>query len=552
MIMKRCKFLKNRNDKHLIRLLILMSLTFFQISCEKIFKEDEVNKLPLKTMDDYKQAMVGLYNRLSEGVMGNDLTFILSIGNEDDLRVDGYFESIPGCNINGNGCTYPLNANIFNTLDDCGGGSSSAAEDFSGPYKLFYQAIGGANDIISKAGDINKLSPEYKRIIGEVYFIRAYCYFRLVRMYGQIPLVANPDVDFTLPKPAFGEIYDFIANDLLKAMDLLPNSNNEARVKYETPNRGTAKAMLAEVYLTMGGYPANDNSKYAEAASVAGELIDSASYFGYGLVPDLADLWNGRKEKNPESEFSFYGNIASSKDGMNMYSDFVVAPDFYNAFPRNYRKESSFQTRTRLYNRFYDPVIQDYRYDSTLAHVDSMGYNSTISYKKFYSQFHIADSTLLYSVYKLFMGYIHDQTPYYNVRTPYTGHVVYVFRYAQTLLTYAEAKARSGLIDAKAYEAVNEVRRRANKVDLYSPSKFDLQAGLTPQQFADSVVQERAWELCAEPEGRWFDMLRLGLAANLVQIKRHQNIIVYITGIDKTTFFLPIPEEDKAINPNLK
>ena len=57
-----------------------------------------------------------------------------------------------------------------------------------------------------------------------------------------------------------------------------------------------------------------------------------------------------------------------------------------------------------------------------------------------------------------------------------------------TLLTYAEAKARSGQLDASAYEAVNMVRRRANKVDINSPSKYDLQPGLSATQFADSVV----------------------------------------------------------------
>jgi hypothetical protein len=139
-----------------------------------------------------------------------------------------------------------------------------------------------------------------------------------------------------------------------------------------------------------------------------------------------------------------------------------------------------------------------------------------------------------------------------NVFGYYTGHVVYILRYAQTLLTYAEAKARSGVVDASTYEAVNMIRRRANKVDLYSTSPYDLKPGLSPEQFADSVVQERAWELCAEPEGRWFDMVRLNLAKDMVAIKQHQHIIVYPIPIDRNTYFLPIPEKDKELNPNLR
>lgn len=515
-------------------------MVFSLLSCEKIFKDDKLNSLPLKTMDDYNQAIAGLYNRLYNGVMGDNLTIMLSIGNGDDLRVDGYNGMVGSC-------YYKLNDNIFNNC-----GISAWPEDYSGPYKLFYQAIGSANDIISKVGDINKLSPAFKEIMGEVYFIRAYCYFRLVRMYGQVPLVANPDVDFTLPKPSFTEIYDFIVADLFQVMKLLPSSNDLARVKFETPNRGTAKAFLAEVYLTMGGYPVNDNSKYADAAREAGEVIDSAGYFGFGLLPDLADLWNGSNERNQESEFSFYGYKAPMMYSYNPYASDAVAPDFYNSFPRNYRKENSFQTRKCIDT--YDSINSTVINNETIYHIDTIGYIdfNRICYKKFYTQFDIPDSIIKMNIWPNLTGHIIIYPSYKIPNTAYAGHIVYLFRYAHTLLTFSEAKARSGSIDAKANEAINQVRRRANKVDLFSPSKFDLQPGLTPQQFADSVVQERAWEMCGEPEGRWFDMLRLGITKDMVKIKQHQWIIVYVTGIDRTTFFLPIPEKDIALNPNLQ
>jgi len=521
------------------RIILILFIVFFSLGCEKFFKEDTQNTLPLKTLDDYNQAMTGLYNRMFNGVMGDNLTFILSIGNGDDLRVDGY-----NGGWSSGGFEYNLNDNIFNN-----GGISSNLEDYSVPYKLFYQTIGSANDIISKAGDINKLSPVFKEIIGEVYFIRAYCYFRLVRMYGQISLAANPDVDFMLPKPSFIEIYDFIIADLNQALKLLPSSNAEARIKFETPNRGTAKAFLAEVYLTMGGYPVNDNSKYADAAKEAGEVIDSAGYFGYGILPDLADLWNESNLRNPESEFSFYGYQAPVSGIDNQYASDAVAPDFYNSFPKNYRKESSFQTRTCIYDPILDTINYKLTNNDTIYHIDSMGYEDRISYKKFYTQFDIPDSVIKMN----FPPNMHNLiVPSYRIKNSlYAGHIVYIFRYAQTLLTFAEAKARSGSIDAKAYDAINQVRRRANKVDLFSSSKFDLQSGLSAQQFADSVVQERAWELCGEPEGRWFDMLRLGTTKDMVAIKQHQYIIVYVTGIDRTTFFLPLPAVDIAINPNL-
>jgi hypothetical protein len=60
-----------------------------------------------------------------------------------------------------------------------------------------------------------------------------------------------------------------------------------------------------------------------------------------------------------------------------------------------------------------------------------------------------------------------------------------MFRYAQTLLTYAEAAARSGNPGTMAYECINKIRRRANNFDIYTQSVYDLQPGLSPETFAD-------------------------------------------------------------------
>jgi hypothetical protein len=129
-----------------------------------------------------------------------------------------------------------------------------------------------------------------------------------------------------------------------------------------------------------------------------------------------------------------------------------------------------------------------------------------------------------------------------------------LLRYAQTLLTYAEASARSGKLDALAYEAVNKVRRRANKLACDVPSKYDLTPTLTTEQFLDSVVWERAWELCLEPEGRWFDIIRLDLKDKLADYrdkKEKSNTVPDVLLTDDWYFFL-IPQEDRWVNPNFK
>ena len=118
------------------------------------------------------------------------------------------------------------------------------------------------------------------------------------------------------------------------------------------------------------------------------------------------------------------------------------------------------------------------------------------------------------------------------------------------MLTYAEAAARSGNPDQKAYECVNEIRRRAHHLDLHTSSVYDLQPGLSPEVFADSVVWERAWELAGELEGRWFDLLRLEKVGDLPELRNaDEGGPPY--GYDKSVYFSPVPQYDIDLNSNL-
>jgi hypothetical protein len=81
-----------------------------------------------------------------------------------------------------------------------------------------------------------------------------------------------------------------------------------------------------------------------------------------------------------------------------------------------------------------------------------------------------------------------------------------MMRYAHVLTIYAEAKARgTGGPDQAAYDALNQVRLRGLPAGAKALTTAD---GLTATQFADAVVQERAWEFACE-RTRWFDLIRL-------------------------------------------
>lgn len=449
-------------------------------------------------------------------------------------------------------------------------------------YKNLYTAIISANSAIAQCNEGSEA-----HIKGELYFLRAYCYFKLTRLFGTPPLVINTDIDYALNKPSYTEIYEFIESNLLKATDLLPSNISDARIPYETPTIDAAKALLAELYLTWAGYPIKDESKYAKAAKFSSDVIQNNNY---SLLEDVAELWKNKNIHHSENIFSLsfkyeeiqyssmyngneYSYTRPNEDCLNNYYDTKVQSrdlaghnvleirgnylpklKFYDSYPMNYRKSVFFNIGKYIASDegFLDPdpVVNFSYYVFDPLHELNPSYQYIVCLKG------IDQESLID---------LEDQVDH-GSSVP-----LYLLRYANTLLTYAEAKARIGKLDASAYEAINKVRRRANNLSLEIPSKFDLTPNLSQQQFIDSVIWERAWELCFEPDGRWFDIIRLDLKEEL-----HEYILAkdyYVTAsrrylhefmpesrfkdipeecLSKNWYFYAIPEKDRWINPNLE
>lgn len=123
-------------------------------------------------------------------------------------------------------------------------------------WSLCYRGIANANLAIAKMPGIPDLAPDVtKKYMGEVYFLRAFYYFYLVRIFGEVPLILVP-VNATSPelypqRSTTAAIYDQIVADLtLAEQSGLPMRDATGRASL-----GAIKSLLAEVYLTMAGQP---------------------------------------------------------------------------------------------------------------------------------------------------------------------------------------------------------------------------------------------------------------------------------------------------------
>ena len=116
-----------------------------------------------------------------------------------------------------------------------------------------------------EASDMTK--EEIASYMGELYFLRAFCYWNLVRTFGSVPLRTEENMyTWDLAKSPVADVYELIVSDLKKAMENCPD---KARY-YGTPCKNSAKALYAWVCL--------DLKEYGEAKKYAGEVIASGSY----------------------------------------------------------------------------------------------------------------------------------------------------------------------------------------------------------------------------------------------------------------------------------
>lgn len=380
------------------------------------------------------------------------------------------------------------------------------------PYSIIY----AANNVLENYEKVNGRESVKKQAAAQACFLRAFAYFLMTRVFGDLPLVSStvPDLDKKLSPVK--DIYTLIVNDLLFAKANLPGSWPGEPGK---PTSWAAKSLLSQVYLTMAGWPLKDQSKYALAATEAQDVIDNGPY---RLLDNFADLWKMTSDNNDEFIWSIqmvglpgnpqyntivgYTTMAGEEGG---WDDVFFEVGFYNRFPAGPRKEATFHIEFQ--KKPGDPVIH-FRNNAT-QHPYIEKYR---------------DGAL-----KNLPSFEHEYM---------TSRDVCYLRFAEVLLIYSEAQAMAdGVPNARAYQEVNKVRKRAGLKDL--------QPGLSQMAFRDSVVAERGWELAAE-YSRWFDLIRTEKVEEITALKDPLDMSP-LGIVDKSKYHAPIPYQELLLNPNL-
>lgn len=390
-----------------------------------------------------------------------------------------------------------------------------------------YQVIAAANQAIAGAELVNADDSSKNPITAQAYFVRAYMYFELVRLYGEIPYLDKPVTDAvaagSIAKTSVADVYKNIIADLEFAKTWLPDTQ-PTRVM---PSKATAQSYLALVYLTLEDY----QNAYNEAKSV----IDNEGRYDLALEADFQDLFNADKiDGSKEPLFAFdYNNFRDGDYGQ----DYQPALTGIRADERSGKGGGwSVAVPTLAVYNTWDS--RDYRRAVSLDDTGVFG-GVVVPYTDFIGKHRQIVARPHIAKYTRFPG------ASFNGNGRASSHNYSRMRYAEVLLIAAEAlnEVSPGSAEANAY--VNRVRARArNGNNSAFPANV---SGLNQTDFRTMVLEERKWELAFEFK-RWFDIVRRKLGPEVFGPNGLEQRPNFNPNRD---YLYPLPEDELVRNPNL-
>jgi len=408
-------------------------------------------------------------------------------------------------------------------------------------FKSAYMSISRANSVLENVGKMEGITEASRqKFLGEAYFLRAFNYFVLVRLYGEVPLHAKVVESISQSQAGYASIeaiYQFIIADLEKAVSMLEIAKQQGRA-----DKVAAQALLAKVYLTLGsskttgspGYEwvSNGEQMYAKAAEYAYSVLTEQNT--YGLDPDLGRVYDVDHQSDG-IEHIFITSMYRGADGMEgnwsqlpqmflpalnyvyVTSSLYGGSQVQNCLTPSHGCWEAYRVDNEFYHTFDDQDLRKQLMVTTIYNEDG-----TVLATWHESNLTSTNATLAAFYYPFCRKYTDRHAT--DVRTSCN---LYLIRFAEVALTYAEAAGPT----AEGYEWVNRVRRRAD-LD-------ELPAGLSVENFRKAVWKERTFELCFEGHGLYY-------------LRRTNRVMQDITNKpvkQEYAYFYPIPQRELDLNP---
>jgi hypothetical protein len=357
-------------------------------------------------------------------------------------------------------------------------------------FNALYQSIGIVNDAINKINASDKVTAAAKaQAIAQARFQRALYYSYLVQLWGEVPILLETGGSPTERK-SINDAYSQVVKDLKDAAAVLPAGTG--LTKPTNPTKGAANTLLARVYLAWGNNPLSQAQVDAikdgttdPAVSYTPALLDSAIVYAdkvissnlYSLLPDFRNLWGRANEsQGPEQIFTIHhdgdgidqqGNHQAHCASHNPWDEtepaHIQPAHTYDWWPDDDPRKA-FSVLTELRNPV-DDSLHIYNWPYSLPH-NGKGVDRSYPNAEFLTQL--------------------------------TNDVDRIeIRYAEALITKAEALVQLGRDNAEATRLINLIRQRAWGDDSHNLSAVTLK----------NVQDEWEYEFQYE-QHRWLNLTR--------------------------------------------
>lgn len=336
-----------------------------------------------------------------------------------------------------------------------------------------YASIRDANGVIENIDNVNTADATKKLYKAEARVLRAKAYAFLYSFFGPVPLRTSTIQPGDLARASDEAMKSFIETEITESLADLPDPGKEAA--FGRINKAVANAILAKFFL---------NTKQWQKAADASQAIINFGY--YSLYPVFADMFRTANEQNKEMILVL--QCRNETDYSNWYQCGAL-PVGYKSSPQfpgyTYASTMSiFATNYRLRTAFvssYDPA------DKRLATICTSYINNS----------NVTVNILANDNARCFKYWDNAQVG------NNAGTDVPIIRYADILLTRAEALNEVNGPTTECFTLINQVRARAGVANL------TLAITPTKDAFRDAILRERGWEFVGEGKRRE-DLIRQG------------------------------------------
>ena len=270
--------MKNRIKTYLVVACTMMLTAMTSCDNDKFLTVDHYSILAadqmFKTDEDAKAGLVGCYDMMLPVTETNG-----DWGFKPNLFIGGH----PTMDTQATGWDKDWNTQNWNP---------GSPELLSG-WRHAYKAISRCNDFLDGLAKADNITPALKTSLeGQARSVRAFFYMWLAKAFGRVPMLATGETYINTPDKAraetYGEMWDFIIDDLKAAVDLL--QWDPLNGEYGRCTKGFALSYLGEAYMWKAyRMPEKANENYTLAAAALKQVIESGKY---ELNPSFTTLWD--------------------------------------------------------------------------------------------------------------------------------------------------------------------------------------------------------------------------------------------------------------------